>query len=415
MAKHTLFRGATVLSMDPDIGDHTPGDVLISGDRITAVGATVEAPPGTEVVDARGQILIPGFVDTHRHMWEAVLRGVAPDYTLERYMSDILGRLGPALTPHDLHVGTTLSARATLLSGITTIQDVSNVHDQPAITEAVIDAHRTSGLRTVFAYGKSYPALLRDGFALPDDVRRVRDALDGSLVTLALDVEGGDDATERHNAALARDLDIRITRHFSARDSATRLRDLGALLPGTTFIHANGLPDTDLAVIADAGGSISVAPAIELVMGHGHPMVTAHHRVPLTLSTDVEVTIPSDLFTQMRAAYLTARAANVPLTVRDILTMATRTGAESLGLGTKTGTITPGKQADLVLLDTTRPDATPVIDPYSTVVLQLDRAHVTTVLVAGHPHVRNGTLLSDSTHLRAEAYATITRLASLLT
>ncbi|MGH3585003.1 MAG: amidohydrolase family protein, partial [Pseudonocardia sp.] len=193
------------------------------------------------------------------------------------------------------------------------------------------------------------------------------------------------------------------------------------LLPGTTFIHGNGLDQRELDVIAESGGSISLSPAVELMMGHGYPMTAvagSHPQLPLSLSADVEVTCPADMFTQMRAAYQAGRhaehtgAATSQLSVRAILGYATASGAQTLGLGDRTGSLTPGKQADLVLLRADRPDVAPVYDPYSTVVLQMDRSHVDTVLVAGVTVHRGGTPVTDSSDLLRHAATVSRRLAS---
>lgn len=416
-----LYRHATVLTMDPAVGDFHDGDVLLDGDRIAEVGAGLPAPEGAEIIDARGRLIIPGFVDTHRHMWQAVLRGIAPAHTFARYMDNILGDYGPALTPRDLYTGNLLSARAALASGITTIQDVSNIQDTPDRTDALIAGLKESGIRAVFAYGKSFPMIRAEGTVLPADTRRVRAELLGdphALVSMALVAEGGSDEDELANAALARELSVPISRHFSDRLSAAHLRDIGALPAGTTFIHGNGLDTGELAVIADSGGSVSVSPAIEMIMGHGYPMIAPAARSGLTvsLSTDVEVTVAADMFTQMRAAYQAGRHAahtTGPLpgvTVADVLRMATIDGARALGLADRTGSLTPGKQADLITLRADRPDAAPLHDAYAAVVLQMDRAHIDTVTVAGRDHVRAGTLLTDSTPLLEHATRTGLRL-----
>lgn len=240
---------------------------------------------------------------------------------------------------------------------------------------------------------------------------------------MALDAEGGDDDTERHNAALARELDVPIARHVSSRLSVSHLRDLGALLPGTTFIHGNGLDSDELNVIADAGAGLSISPAVEMMMGHGYPMIAdaiADPGLPISLSVDVEVTIPSDMFTQMRAAYQAGRhgehshtdGSRAEVSVRDILSFATVSGARTLGLANRTGSLTPGKQADLLVLRADRPDVAPVYDPYSTVVLQMDRSHIDTVLVAGVPTTRDGRSLTDNTSLLGEAREVPRRLAA---
>lgn len=426
-----LYRNARILTMDPALGDFEDGDLLIDGDRIAGVGTALRAPDGAETIDARGRILIPGFVDTHRHMWQGILRGIAPAHTFPQYMDNILGDHGPAMTPHQLYVGNLLSARAALASGVTTIQDISNIQDTPGHSDALVTALTESGIRAVFAYGKSFPKISAEGTVLPEDVRRVRGELLGdphALVTMALVAEGGSDEEELANVALARELDVPVSRHFSSRQSAAHLRELGAIRPGTTFIHANGLSAEELAVIADSGSSVSVSPAIEMIMGHGYPMIApalARRDLLVSLSVDVEVTVAGDMFTQLRAAYQAGRHAQHPamlalddpisdnptgITVRDVLRMATLDGARSLGLDDRTGSLTPGKQADLVVLRADRPDVAPVHDPYSTVVLQMDRAHIDSVVVAGRDHVRAGNPVDDSSRLLADADAFARRL-----
>ncbi|QWF83964.1 amidohydrolase family protein [Amycolatopsis sp. CA-230715] len=424
-----LIRNARILTMDPAIGDLHPGDLLVADGRIAAVAPRLENAERVEEIDATGCIAIPGFVDTHRHMWQAVLRGCAPHHTLRDYFDTILREIGPALTPEDLYLGNLLSARAALDAGITTVQDISNIQDTPAHSDALVQALRDSGSRAVFAYGNSLPRHDAHGSALSPDARRVRTELlpdDEALVTMALLTEPGDEAAERHNADLARDLGLRTARHtvqFSAERPVTRLRELGVLLPGTTFIHGTGLADGELALIAGSGGTLSIAAAIEMMMGHGYPPFgqASGAKLPVSLSTDVEVTAAADMFTQMRAAYQAGRYHELstgdaptpnPLTVKEVLRHATLDGATALGLGDRTGSLTPGKEADLVLLRADRPGTAPVHDPYSTVVLQMDRADIDTVLIGGRPVVRHGRSLADSSALVEDARALALRLTA---
>ncbi|MET0191090.1 MAG: amidohydrolase family protein [Pseudonocardia sediminis] len=419
----TLLRGATILSMDPEIGNLAGGDVLIEAGRISEVAPAIEMGPdtgGVDVVDASGRIVIPGFVDTHRHMWEVLVRGGAPHHTLDQYYVDVLGHVGSAVTPDDVHLGTLASARSALQAGITTVQDVANVQLGPDHTDAAVAALRSSGIRAVFAYGKPFAMMVSEGTGLSDDVRRVRSELlddDTAAVTMALLTEWGGDDDERRNAALARDLDVPTARHVGAQTPVSRLRDLGVLVAGTTFIHGNGLPHAELQIIADSGGTLSVAPAIEMMMGHGVPMVG---RTPpglaLSLSTSAEVTVAGDLFTQMRTALQVGRTfgrgphSDRELTAREVLALATREGARALGLGDRTGTVTPGKDADLVVLRADDLDVAPVLDPVSTVVQQMDRRHIEAVYRAGHPVVRGGAPVQDSRELVRGLQAAATRL-----
>jgi cytosine/adenosine deaminase-related metal-dependent hydrolase len=401
MTHSLIIRRARVLTMDPGLGDLDRADILVTDGRIAEVGRDLTAEAAE--IDASGCIAIPGFVDTHRHMWQATLRGSAPHHTLAEYFTTVLERVGPLLTPEDLYLGNLLSAYAALDAGITTVQDVSNIQDSPAATDALVQALKDSGIRAVFAYGNSFPRAKSHGAALDAGVRRVREELlpdDDGLVTLALVTEPGDEDAERHNARLADELGVRTARHVVQRHHGegpvSRLSALGVLRPGTVFIHGTGLDGDELGLIADSGGSLSVAPAVELVMGHGHPPFAAAARagVPVSLSTDVEVTVAADMFTQLRAAYQVSRYDEVSgTTVHAMLAHATRDGARALGL--ETGVLAPGRPADLVLLRADRVGVAPVYDPYSTVTQQMDRAHVDTVLVAGRVVKRHGRLLAD--------------------
>jgi 5-methylthioadenosine/S-adenosylhomocysteine deaminase len=420
----TLIRGATILSMDPDVGDLEQGDLVVEGSQISDVRSRIEATDVGEEIDATGCIVIPGFIDTHRHMWQAVMRGYAPHYTLHDYFTRIMVEMAPSVLPRDVYLGNLLSAQAALGAGVTTVQDISNIQQNPEHADAAVQALRESGLRAVFAYGIPFGQIRTEGSKLPDDVRRVRSQLladDDALVTMALNTETGDDDAERYNYRLAQDLDVRAARHLvSAKQPITRLEKLGAVVPGTTFIHGNGMEDQEFGAIRENGCGLSIAPAIELMMGHGYPPLVpaAQAGLRISLSVDVEVTASADMFTQMRAAYQAARysqlsvSASPSVTVGQILHYATLSGAETLGLGEHTGSLRPGKQADLVILRADRPDVAPVLDPYSTVVLQMDRSHVDTVLVAGKPVKRGGKLLSDNGELLAEARTAGRRLTA---
>lgn len=412
-----LIRHATVLSFDPAVGDLEDADVLVEGDRIAAVGRGLQAP-GHDVLDATGCFVIPGFVDTHRHMWEGGLRGLLSSSTLDDYFQHVVMEIAPALTPEDIGVATALSARAALGAGITTMLDFADILGNPARTDAVVAALQESGARVRFCYGVARAWSAEHGGALPDDVRRVRSTLlsdDDAMVTMGLAPVFADDDAERHNAALADELGLPVAYHVRHEITPSRLLRLGALRPNTTFIHGNGLPRDELTTIADHGGSLSMAPVVEMVLGLGNPMIAeglAVPGLPLNLSCDVDAAGPTDMFSQMRTLYLVARAASTstPLTPRDVLEFATLRGAQALGLDGTTGSISPGKQADLVVLRADDASAAPVLDPYGTVVLHMDRSHVDAVLAAGVVHRRDGRAVRDHRPLLTAASATWDRL-----
>ncbi|MDQ1019011.1 amidohydrolase family protein [Streptomyces afghaniensis] len=392
-----VVAGGHVLTMDPATGDLPRADVLVENGRIADVRQDIEAP-GAERIDARHCLVLPGFVDTHRHMWQAVLRGYGADQTLEEYFGATLHAYGSSLGPGELHLGNLLSALGALDAGVTTVQDISNAtKSTEEHTDALVDALEESGIRAVFAYGHGPEA----------DARRIRSRRLHSadaLVTMALNAELGGDASVRRDWGLARELGIPLALHVRGGQPLSRLRRLGLLRPGTVYIHGTGLDRGELKLIADSGGALSIAPAIEMTMGHGLPPFAAAASAGLrpSLSADVEVAAGSDLFGQMRTAFQVSRFAvlhrhddapdRLP-TSRDILEFATIEGARALGLDDRIGSLTPGKQADLVVLRADRPGVVPVHDAVKTVVCAMDRADVDTVLVAGRIVKRAGHLL----------------------
>ncbi|MER5944078.1 amidohydrolase family protein [Streptomyces sp. NPDC001928] len=425
MSNRILLRGGHVLSMDPGIGDLPQGDVLIEDGQIVAVQRDISAD--AEVLDMAGRIVIPGFVDTHRHTWEASIRNVAPDATLDDYFVDILDTFAPLYTPEDVYAANLAGSLECLNAGITTLVDWSHINNTPAHPDAAIQALKETGIRAQYAYGSANTSMADYWFeskiAIPgDDVRRIRGkyfASDDGLLTMALATRGpGFCVNDVVNAewALARELDIPITVHVAMGRLAGRfgmvrqLSDLGLLGPDTTYIHCCYLHDDEWQMVADSGGTISIAPQVEVQMGHGWPpvMKAVEYGLRPSLSIDVVTTVPGDMFTQIRAAFGAERArvnadcwkANMPvpdsmLTARQLLEMATSNGAHVAGLEHRTGSLTPGKRADVVAIDATALNVAPVHDAAAAVTLSADVSNVDTVIVDGVVHKRDGRLVAD--------------------
>ncbi|SDP31352.1 Cytosine/adenosine deaminase [Streptomyces sp. cf386] len=425
MSNRILLRGGHVLSMDPGIGDLPQGDVLIEDGRIASVEREISAD--AEVLDMTGRIVIPGFVDTHRHTWEASIRNVAPDATLDDYFVDILDTFAPLYTPEDVYAANLAGSLECLNAGITTLVDWSHINNTPAHPDAAIQGLTEAGIRAQYAYGSANTSLADYWFeskiAIPgDDVRRIRDTYfssDDRLLTMALATRGpgfclGDVVTAEW--ALARELDIPITVHVAMGRLAGRfgmvrqLNDLGLLGADTTYIHCCYLSDEEWQMVADSGGTVSIAPQVEVQMGHGWPPVMKAIEFGLrpSLSIDVVTTVPGDMFTQIRAAFGAERArvnadcwkANLPvpetmLTARQMLEIATRNGAHVAGLEDRTGSLTPGKRADVVAIDATALNVAPVHDAAAAVTLSADVSNVDTVIVDGVIRKRDGRLVAD--------------------
>jgi cytosine/adenosine deaminase-related metal-dependent hydrolase len=399
-----LLRGASaVLDTDPlpSVTGHT--DVLVEDGLISAVGTGLPSPPGTEVIDATGRIVLPGFVDTHRHTWQATIRAIAPDISFPGYLERVLRGLAPRHRPEDVYAGNLAGALECLNAGITTLLDWSHIQFGPAHTEATVAALRASGIRAVFGYCYGGP----DGpEGLAAEGRRVHRAYAGAdpLLTLAVAALGPEIAGETvavHEWRLARDLGLPVTVHMGGhgRESAERglafLRENGLFGPGITYVHPNHYTDDELRRIADSGGTASVSPLVEAELGIGHP-ATGRARaagVPTGLGADTVTSGPGDMFGLMRAAYTLERARGSDVTTRDVLRMATIEGAEVAGLGEVTGSLRAGKQADLVLVRADALATAPAHDPVGALVLSADTGCVDTVLVAGRVVKRDGRLL----------------------
>ena len=433
MANRMLLRGGYVITMDPQIGDLPDGDVLIEGDRIVAVQPQITAD--ADVLDVTGRIVIPGFVDTHRHTWEAAIRGCAPNDTLDDYFVHILDTFAPIYRAEDVYAANLAGSLECLNAGITTLVDWSHINNTPDHPDAAIQALHEAGIRAQYAYGSANTSLAdywnESKIAIPaDDVRRVRDTYfsggssAGGLLTMALATRGPGFCLPdvvRAEWDLARDLDIPITVHVAMGRVAgrfgmvARLDEMDLLRPGTTYIHCCHLSEAEWRMVAGSGGLVSIAAQVELQMGHGWPpvMKAMEHGLRPGLSIDVVTSLPGDMFTQIRAAFGAERArvhetcwkANTEcpsdmLTARQLLEMATINGAAVAGVADRTGSLTPGKQADVVVIDATALSVAPVIDPVAAVTLCADVSNVETVIVAGVSRKRDGRLIANTGRAR---------------
>ena len=412
----TLIKGGSVVSVDRGIGDLPQGDVLIEGARIAAVGPNLAAD-NAQVIDARDMIVMPGFIDSHRHMWEGAIRNLIPDANLRDYLTLILGKYGPAYRPDDVYIGDLVSALSALDAGITTIVDWSHIQNTPAHTDAAIRALQESGMRAIFAYG--FPQLAGKPWwveggshQFPGDIARLRKqyfASNDQLLTLALAATAGFgnmDIAKREWGA-ARDVGARITVHASGKDQLVKLGNAIKLGPDTTYVHCGGYGADDWKLMAESGGSYSVSPGTEMLMDIAMPPMQGALDAGIrpTLSIDAETNVPTTMFPQMQLCLaaqhvvLTQRRLQgekdlpKPISARDVIEFATIEGAKACGLEAKTGSLTPGKQADILLLRRNAINVLPVNDPLAAITLGMDGSNVDTVLVAGAVKKRDGKLV----------------------
>src|SRR5437660_7262089 len=477
-----IIRGGSVMSLDPKIGDFAQADVLVEGKKILAVGPNLQAGGAAEV-DATGRIVMPGFIDTHHHQFETVLRSFLADGILINdhsntpsgnvtYYEYILNKFAPVYRPQDVYINELFGGLSQLDAGVTTVHDVSQISHSPTHSDAAIQALLDTGRRAAFGYFESagnFGACV-PGNQYPQDADRIyntwfspNNLSSNGLVHMIM---GGEvylnDASTDQSWTIGRRLGLQIAAHVLSPFGIRPIFDKLAAGTGgnghigigadNLFIHMTGMSDAAWQRVKDVGAQVSSAFPIEMNRRHGMPPIVRMQSLGLepSLSTDVEGTMTADFFTQMRVCMnmqrmvvnqmildspngnqnlpdprnweLPPSAVTVPgffpywptppagvaplLTTRDVLRFATINGAKHLRLDKKTGSLTPGKEADIIILDATAINVAPLNNVPGAVVSLMDRTNVETVIVAGKVRKWKGRLLDiDLPHLRQQLEA----------
>ena len=411
-----LLSGGCVLTLGTKTPNFTLADVLIDGETVAEIGTGLRARDA-EHVDATDTIVMPGFVDTHRHAWRSLSRndGAGPP-------DGGTAGASAAFRPEDVYAATLVGLLGAIEAGISTVVDWSLRSDDVTV-DAALHAHADAGVRTVFVHA---PHAGTEGQRIRQLGARLTDAA-GPLTTIAFgsEVSGANDfARVELEWAVARELGLRIHAHAdpetSGQGAIAELGRRGLLRDDVTLIHCS-LDDEDIEAIASSGASVSLATSGETAGHMGTPPIQSmiDRDIRPGLGVDEERLAPGDLFAQMRATISMQHAtvferklagkAGVPrlMSTRDVIRHATLDGARATGLGTVTGSLEPGKQADIVMLRTDRPNIFPINDPIGAVVWGMDTSNVDRLFVSGRAVMRNGVLVADVA--RARNLATVAR------
>ncbi|MGY1695665.1 amidohydrolase family protein [Geodermatophilus sp. SYSU D00814] len=427
-----VFRGGTVLTVDDAATVLRDADVLVVDDRIAAVGHRLDVPEGTAEIDASGGIVMPGMIDTHRHMWQTAMRGYGADWTLTQYFVWYYLEHGRKFRPQDIAAGNRLAAIESLDAGVTTTVDWSHNLHTTDHAEAAIEALRSVPGRFVLAYGniQAGPWEWSADPAVRSILERLRDAGDDRMgVQMAFDVTGDPAFPERAAFEVARDLGIPVTTHAGVWGATSdtgiqQMYDGGFMTPETTYVHASTLTRDSYQRIAATGGSISVATESECSAGQGHAPTeqVLQYGIPVSLSMDTSVWWSGDMFSAMRATlnadrmaeHLTAHlqgetVTHLRLRAARVLEWCTRGGAHTIGRDRDLGSIEVGRKADVVLVkNDDSPVSFPLLNPVGHVVFQAQRGDVHTVVVDGRVVKSDGRLVGiDLAAVRREVEDTI--------
>lgn len=416
----TLFKGGTVVTMDAQVPNLEIGDVLVDGDRITAVAANIRADDA-EVIDATGKIVLPGLIDAHHHAWLGVMRRMMPDVDdLFAYIDVVAEKLGAHYRPADMYASTKLTALASLDAGITTIVDACHNSRSPEHTDAALEALQSSGIRALHMVGAAMDKKASTAH-LPRDLERLASSWNTSGSPVRVGLFG---QLNLEWWKVARALQMQILTEFigDLAKLGPQFAEPGILGPHNIFNHCTRVPEETWRLFADAGVNVTVNPRSDALFGFdddgfAYQKAIDHGLMP-ALGIDLDTAFGSDLFGEMHALFSQQRAAMryrrfrgesdapAPISVDEVLRAATVNGARAAGLESSIGALTPGKQADIILLRTDAVAVFPVTNAIGTIVQAVERSDVDTVMVAGQLRKRCGQLIGvDVQKLAAEAIA----------
>jgi 5-methylthioadenosine/S-adenosylhomocysteine deaminase len=405
------------------------GDVLIDGGRIAEVGSGLRARDA-EQVDASDTIVMPGFVDTHRHVWKSLFRNLGERASIGDTRGPTVD-VGGHYQADDVYAATLIGLLGAAEAGITTVVDWSDIPSEDGLADAALQAHTDSGLRTVFVHAAPNRAEGHEATVTKQLVDRLTDATGPSTsIAFGSAVPGSNDpGGVRGEWAAARDLGLRIHAHAGRENSGpggiSGAADQGLLGEDVTLLHHVKFDEQDLDAIVSSGASVSVAPSSQMACGLGSPPIQQllDRDIRPGLGVDDERMAPGDLFAQMRATISLQHAtvfdrklagkAGLPrlMSTRDVIRYATVDGARVAGLARTTGSLEPGMQADVIVLRTDRPNVFPINDPIGAVVWGMDTSNVDWVFVAGRVVMRDGVLQADVGLARSLATSALRRVA----
>jgi len=445
--RQTLIRGGHVLTMDKQLDEIDGCDILIEDGKIIAIGLNIDAPNAV-IIEAEDHIVMLGFVDAHRHMWQTQLRAIMGDGTLVDYSTQIRNVYSACYDPDDVYIGILMGYLEAINAGCTTIIDHCHIMNSMVHTQRAIDTFEDSGARGVFCYGlfpnpedadkprELTAQLFNPPAYIMENARKIREARfnsDNGRIRFGLaltELEWFPLHFSKREIEFARDLGSqKISIHAGLgassqyTDYATRLHKAEFIGPDFHFVHGWGFSDNELRLIADGSASLAATPETEMQMAMGFPVTQRFEKAgdKATIGIDIVSNNSADMFTQMRLALAGVRTLRneklahkklftekLDYSTLDVLRAATINGAEALGLGDVTGSLSVGKFADIQLIRKLDIKMAPVINAVHSVVMCANVSNIDMVMVEGKILERGGKLVGHDIVKGAEKLLTST-------
>lgn len=411
MSSKLLIKNGHVLTMNERHEIFERIDLFIENGKIVHIAPDLKREDA-EIIDAEDMIVMPGLIDTHRHLWHSIIKGLAADMSFEQFMSQIPGTIGSKFRPKDLYLANFLGALDALHAGVTTLVDWSNIIHSEKHAEQAIEGLLDAGIRGVFTYGLPYEItfqhrqikqLVKTHFSSSDQLLSLSiGSLSPEYVPLSI---------PRRDIQFARRLGLTTSMHIGSGGSKGGIKQLAqAHLLGEdlNFVHCNSLEKEEFKQIAESGASVSITPEVEMQMGLGMPATQQmlEYQGKISIGIDVASATSGDLFTQMRILLQVHRALQNEkrliidespntndFTAEDVVKIATIAGARAIGMEEKIGSLEEGKKADLIFIRKKDLNLYPVLNPYAAI-LQAHADNVDSVFVEGKAVKRDGKLLN---------------------
>ncbi len=418
-----LIKNACILTMDENIGDFNKADILIEDSKIVQIGSGIDIKDADQI-DASCMIALPGFVDCHRHVWQTNLRHATCDWTLNDYVIFIRALWANLYRPEDVYLGNYAGGLEALEAGVTTLVDHAHIMASPEHADAAIRGTKESKVRSVFCYGMwevPEDGKIFESFTTPkwhfEDFYRIKSthfSEKDQRVTLGvalneLELAEIDAIHEEIEFSRANGAQL-VTIHLNSPTAlfVKKISEAGLLGSDMLMSHGYYLTDEELRLLEKCDASVVATPDTELQMGMGSGITMRARKaeVNYTLGADISSNNSGDLFNQMRLSLQAQRAFNdqqtvdsgkwitqVAVKVRDVLESATIRGAKGAGLDSRIGSLTPGKEADIVLINRNCLSMVPEGDPAASVVMYASTGNVDTVMVSGEFVKKDGKMI----------------------